>query len=318
MIMTGDMDVVDCIISVVICTYNRSDLLGICLDSLVRQSAPTEKFEIIVVDNNSTDNTQELVSDFADKFGNVRCVTEKKQGLSSARNRGWREAVGQYVAYADDDCKMPDTWIVTALDIIDRVHPALFGGPFYPFYNYTKPAWYKDKYGSHDLGNKERILEDGKFIFGGNIFFKKHILASLGGFLEDLGMKGDEIAYGEEVELQRKFYTFFPEETAFYAPRLYVYHLVRREKTKWRWIIKYRFVTRRYAYRVLPPEEKKRITGFFFLQRVAGLLVHTVFSLVFGLLRRDKEKYPFYQNYLYEYVLLNVDRLGWMYERYTT
>ncbi|MFH1754161.1 MAG: glycosyltransferase family A protein, partial [Candidatus Latescibacterota bacterium] len=97
-------------LSVIVCTYNRSPLLVSCLDSLVNQTLPVTNFEIVLVNNNSTDDTQAIAERYAGGHGNIRVINELKQGLSHARNRGWQEAKGKYVAYIDDDAKTLSDW----------------------------------------------------------------------------------------------------------------------------------------------------------------------------------------------------------------
>ena len=97
-------------LSVIICTYNRVELLGKCVNSLMTQTARKENYEIIVIDNNSTDNTADLIRKIKIINSNLRYVKEANQGLSYARNRGWKEAKGEYIAYIDDDCKADNNW----------------------------------------------------------------------------------------------------------------------------------------------------------------------------------------------------------------
>ena len=98
------------LISVVICTYNRAALLANLLENLSAQSIDPSTYEIIIVDNNSLDQTRNVVEAFATSHGNVSYGFEACQGLSWARNHGYRIARGEYVAYLDDD------WTVVTQD----------------------------------------------------------------------------------------------------------------------------------------------------------------------------------------------------------
>ena len=110
-------------LTVVVCTYNRSDLLAGCLESLCQQTIKKDKFEIILVDNNSTDNTSEIAKGFLDQ-SNFRYLLETSPGLSHARNRGLNEAKGEYVGYIDDDARAKYDWLETAINIIEsRAYP---------------------------------------------------------------------------------------------------------------------------------------------------------------------------------------------------
>ena len=99
------------LISVVVCTFNRADLLETSLEALDEQILESSEYEVIVVDNNSTDNTLNVVEELCNRLTSLRYCFEPNQGLSHARNRGWREAMGEYVAYIDDDCKVPGQWL---------------------------------------------------------------------------------------------------------------------------------------------------------------------------------------------------------------
>lgn len=107
----------ECKISVVICTYNRAGLLKAALRSVCKQTLDTAKYEVIVVNNNSQDNTRSVVEEFSKRFSNLQYYMEPRQGLSHARNRGWQGTQGKYVAYFDDDCKIPERWIAVAIEI---------------------------------------------------------------------------------------------------------------------------------------------------------------------------------------------------------
>jgi len=90
-------------ISVIVCTYNRAELLRELLPTLCEQTVAFTQYEVIVIDNGSTDHTKTVAAVFAARYPQVRYCYEPRQGLSHARNRGWQEAKGDYVAYIDDD-----------------------------------------------------------------------------------------------------------------------------------------------------------------------------------------------------------------------
>jgi glycosyltransferase involved in cell wall biosynthesis len=94
-------------VSVVVIVLNRAKKIGACLDSLVRQTYPKDRFEIVVVDNGSTDGTVEIVKSYP-----VRLIHEPVRGYSPARNSGVRAARGEMVAFTDSDCMAAPDWIV--------------------------------------------------------------------------------------------------------------------------------------------------------------------------------------------------------------
>lgn len=96
-------------ISIIIPAYNEEKYLGPCLQSLVWQKTK-RNFEVVVVDNNSTDNTKRIAASFKDRL-NIRVITEKQQGRGVARWRGFEEATGKFLFSSDADTVFPPDWI---------------------------------------------------------------------------------------------------------------------------------------------------------------------------------------------------------------
>ena len=92
-------------ITVAVCTYNRAGLLEECLESLVNQTADANTFEVIVVNNGSTDQTQQVAQQFTRQHSTFHVVIENKPGLSHARNLAFRNARSNWISYIDDDTK---------------------------------------------------------------------------------------------------------------------------------------------------------------------------------------------------------------------
>ncbi|MCI5207525.1 MAG: glycosyltransferase family 2 protein [Candidatus Electrothrix sp. ATG2] len=238
------------IFSVIVCTYNRSELLGNCLESLVGQDVDQGLYEVVIINNNSTDETVSVVDKFIEKFPNVRLVYEQKQGLSHARNRGWREAKGRYVAYIDDDATAHNNWIYEMHQFTVR-HPEIqaFGGPYFPFSFVEIPDWMPDGFGKNYKGEEERPVDIGReWISGSNMVFKKKILNNIGGFATDLGMTGKKVAYGEETVLFRKISSL--KHSVYYVPKMQVDHLVAEYKMNFKWILKSYYAHGRCGARV--------------------------------------------------------------------
>ena len=302
------------LISAVVCTFNRSDLLANLLEGLCRQAVEKSEYEIIVVDNKSRDNTRHVVRGFCKDYPNVRYCFEAQQGLSHARNRGWREARGEYVAYIDDDCKAPEQWLAVARAVILEKSPGVLGGPYYAFYNSPKPAWWRDRYQSREHVEKARALRENEYLSGGNIFFRREILEALGGFDTHLGMSGGSLAYGEETALLRCVRNRMPDELIYYDPALFVYHLVPARKMSLLWTARQRFADGRYSYLVFRNEDTGSDVGHRRLlkQAVKTLLV-LVSDLGRGLFYRDRCNYPYFENFLFEELGYHFRRLGGLY-----
>ena len=304
------------LISVVICTYNRADLLAEALQSLCEQTLDSSEYEVIVVDNNSTDNTRTATESFADAYQNVSYCFEPQPGNSIARNHGWQKAKGVYVAFIDDDCKVPPQWLAVAKEIINQVSPSVFGGPYFAFYNSPKAKWFKDSYGSYELNHKEGVLDKPEYLAAGNLFMRSEVLEKSGGFNPQFGLVGNKRGYGEETALLRHIEQTMPEEMFYYDPKLLLYHLVRPEKMTMWWNIGALFTKGRDGYRMLEGDNPTRIG---WLSLLFGLLKATLILLLtvpYGLLFRNRSQYPYFQNYLYEYALHPFFRFGWLYEQY--
>ena len=104
-------------ISVVIPAYNEEINIGNCLASLCAQNV-REEFEVIVVDNNSTDNTVQIAESFGDRL-HIRVLSEKKQGRGAARKCGWDAAIGDIVFSTDADATVPEHWISSFVTMLD-------------------------------------------------------------------------------------------------------------------------------------------------------------------------------------------------------
>lgn len=304
------------LISVVICTYNRANWLAAALQSVCEQALDSSEYEVIVVDNNSTDNTRAVTESFALRFPNVRYLFEPQQGNSHARNVGWQEAKAKYIAFIDDDCKVPEQWLMKAKEIIENLSPGVFGGPYFAFHNTPKPRWFKESYESYVPSHEACVLEKPSHLVAGNFFARRNVLEKSGGFDPTWGIVGEKRAYGEETELLVRIHRLMPQEMMYYDPKLFVYHLVRPEKTTWRWIIRDRFDRGRYHYRAfqLPPPEQIRPLQL--LLKIVIIVAVLALSPVVGALFRDRTKYPFIQNHLYESSCRYITSLGRAYEQY--
>ena len=164
-------------LSLIIATYNRSAALVEALRSVVRQDFPAAEWECIVVNNNSQDDTLARFETFATEHPaiNLRIVTETRQGLSHARNRGIDESRGEYIAIIDDDERINEQFISSYVALFDAYPDAASaGGPIIPEYPAGRPAWmssYTERPIANpiDLGRKIRPFPKGRIPGGGNM-----------------------------------------------------------------------------------------------------------------------------------------------------
>jgi glycosyltransferase involved in cell wall biosynthesis len=301
-------------LSIVVCTRNRADLLDSLLSTLAPQALPARRHEIWIVDNGSTDATPERAASWAGTHPHVQVVREERTGLAHARNRGFRESRGRFVAYVDDDARMPAGWVENALRVIDDHAPDLFGGPYRPFYLGPRPAWFEDRYQSKTLGDVPRELGAGEFFSGTCIAIRRDVLEQLGGFDPAFGMAGRELGYGEETALQVRARRDLGRPARFwYEPALEVEHLVPAHKMRLGWILRSQFAAGRDAWLVLGRPAARRSLPVR-AARIAALgVVHPpAFALrvLFAALFRDRQRFPDVRNHLYEHDLRHVRALG--------
>ncbi|MFA5367030.1 MAG: glycosyltransferase [Dehalococcoidia bacterium] len=230
-------------ISAVICTYRHPDMLRAAVKSLLNQTLPAEEYEIIVVDNNSQDETANVVNELAETVSHpVRYIFEGQQGLSYARNAGIEAARGDIIAFLDDDAEADPGWLAALLDVYDSVPEAwAVGGKVLPKLEVELPRWLEDKDAMFaslsilELGEEIRPLKQNEIILGANCSFRKNVFIETGLFSSALGRKGTLLLGFEEIEIQQHIHDY--GKLVFYTPQAVVYHYIPQER-----------LTKRYLY----------------------------------------------------------------------
>lgn len=241
-------------ISLVVTTYNRADLLAKTLGSIRRVHVPpTGSVEVIVVDNNSVDNTADVVDEASADFPfALRYVRERSQGLSYARNRGLAEAVGRYIVFMDDDELIEPHYLGRLESAFDKTGADCLGGPIYYYNADLIPPWLytlSEDTGQFFYGDSVRVLtpRDSKKLHGGNMAFRRTELAAVGGYRVELGRRGGELLSGEDYELQDRLWAC--GKKIVYHPGLIQYHYLRPERLSKRYWRKLYFSYGRTLYR---------------------------------------------------------------------
>ena len=223
-------------LSLIIATYNRADQLPTVLNSIVKQSAATNLWECIVVNNNSTDHTQEAFSNFIARHPDIpiRMVTELQQGLSFARNRGIEQSSGEYIAIIDDDEHVNTDFIEAYISFFDT-HPdvASAGGKIIPEYPYGRPSWMSrftevPIANPIDLGEKIVPFPKGRIPGGGNMALRRSAIDNNGSFNTTLGRTGKSLIGGEESDLFERLAR--AGERCYYIPNAVMWHIIPPEK----------------------------------------------------------------------------------------
>ncbi|MEM6885071.1 MAG: glycosyltransferase, partial [Verrucomicrobiota bacterium] len=173
-------------VSIVVCTYNGGDTLRACLESLQRQSYPD--YEIIVVDDGSTDQTQQILQEFSD----IRIITQENCGLSAARNRGIFASRGEVVAFTDSDCMPDEDWLYYLIQTLELEGTEAVGGP-----NISPAAtqWVQAAVAAAP-GSPSHVLFDDRraeHVPGCNMAFRKWALEQIGGFNPLYRKAGDDV-----------------------------------------------------------------------------------------------------------------------------
>lgn len=222
-------------LSVILCTYNRERYLYNVLESIA--AGGYTDYEIVLVNNNSTDGTELECQRFVKDHPEVKmryCV-ETQQGLSYARNRGIREAQGEVLVYVDDDALVNKEYLQTYADFFNRNKEAVAaGGPITPRYDgCEEPSWMSHYTrqlvtGELNLGTREREFPQGAFPGGGNAAYRKSVFDEVGLFNVELGRKGNSLIGAEEKDL-------FDKMTSrgmkfYYLPTAILYHLIPPKK----------------------------------------------------------------------------------------
>lgn len=222
--------------SVIICTYNREKYLYNVLQSIAEQDFSMKDYEILLINNNSTDNTEIVCRNFNSDFPTVdfRYFLEENQGLSYARNRGIEESQGEILVFVDDDATVFDNYLVAIDQFFENTPNAIAcGGPIIPVYETGKPQWlshFTEQLigGALNGGDKIKPFKNGKYPGGGNSAFRKEVFKKYGIFNVDLGRKGTNLIGAEEKDLYDRLKR--GGEMFYYVPQMGIYHYIPEKK----------------------------------------------------------------------------------------
>ena len=178
-------------ISVIICTFNRCESLKDTLDSLLNQEYDNGfEYEVIVVDNNSTDQTKKVIESYKPVFnGRLHYLFEPKQGKPYALNKAIKNAQGEIIAFTDDDCLVYKEWLLQIKKSFNGGNPGIgmAGGIITPLWlTQNKPQWIRDSFmgplGILNYGDKKAFIDEKKLLFGNNFAVKKNLFKSFSDF----------------------------------------------------------------------------------------------------------------------------------------
>ena len=228
--------------SVIISTYNRAHLLRPALESVLKQDFDRQRYEIIVVDNNSTDSTRSVVEELTTAHPHIRMayLFEKEQGLSPARNAGARAAKGEILAFMDDDSEAAPGWLSALMEVY-RMDEAIVsvGGRILPEWIGGKPEWLPpiaETINRLDMGEEPIEFVLPLHPFGGNLSVKRTVMQRLGGFSTALGRKKAGYLSNEEKDFYFRLHKHRLGKVL-YAPAAVVMHKAFRSKITRRYLM---------------------------------------------------------------------------------
>ena len=234
-------------VTVIVCTYNRCQSLAKALQSVALSTLPESvEWEVLVVNNNSRDQTAEVVADFRRRYpGRFRYLYEPQAGKSFALNTAIREARGSVLAFIDDDVTVEPTWLQNLTVALYNSKWVGCGGCILPQWTCSPPAWLplKDRYALAPLAVFDPGLEPGPLTeppFGANMAFQREAFEKYGGFRTDLGPRpGSEIRHSEDSEFGHRLLA--AGEQLRYEPSAIVYHSVPQERPQKRYFLSWWF-----------------------------------------------------------------------------
>jgi glycosyltransferase involved in cell wall biosynthesis len=229
-------------VTVAICTYNRADTLRQTLTGIVRQNYPPDRFEVLVIDNRSTDATPAVVAEFTGGPIALRHIVEPQQGLDHARNRAIAEAQGEILLFGDDDILVPTDWIARmaapfAADVEHRL--GAVGGEVIPVFPDGLPPWVADWHAPLAFRRDAGPLPPEHAPMGANVAFPRAVFAALGGFHTALDRTGARYFSGGDSEMIRRVRA--AGLSVWFVPEAAVQHQMPASRTTLRYAARHAF-----------------------------------------------------------------------------
>lgn len=225
-------------ITVILCTYNRAHSLSKALESAANLTVPNYiAWEVLVVDNNSDDQTPKVVEQFSNRYPTrFRYLFEPRSGKSHALNSGIQAARGNILAFMDDDVLVERSWLNNLTTVLHAGECAGVGGRILPEKDFSPPSWlvFDGPNGRYalaplalfDLGDQPGQLSEPPF--GTNMAFRKEVFEKYGGFRTDLGPRPGSEIRNEDTEFGHRLLA--AGEKLRYEPSAVVYHPVAKNR----------------------------------------------------------------------------------------
>ncbi len=274
-------------ITIAIPTYNRAALLRQTLAGIGDQQFPRDYFEVLVIDNNSTDETRTVVGEFARERPAPRYIREYRQGLDHARNRAIREARGEIIVFADDDILVKPDWLVQLsvpllADSSSRRIGAV-GGEVIPIFPEGIPEWVSGWYAPLEFRRDAGAIESPHNPMGANLAIPRWIFSEMGGFNTNLDRVADRCFCGGDREMLRRVRDAGYE--VWFAPDAAVQHQFPASRMTFHYACRHAFdsARSRVIYRTAEADAKGYLAGRFVanITKAAGFGILAVLNVVF-------------------------------------
>jgi glycosyltransferase involved in cell wall biosynthesis len=280
-------------VTVIICTYNRADLLRQTLAGVGQQDYPAGELEVLVIDNNSRDDTRTAVAEFADAPHAPRHVLETAQGLDHARNRGLAEATGDILLFADDDILVQPDWVRQiaapyAANADRRI--GCVGGEVVPVFPDGLPYWIREWHAPLAFRTDAGPLPPSDSPMGANFAFPRWVFDQVGPFAPGLDRKGATLFGGGDGEMVRRVRHAGYE--VWFAPAAKVLHQMPASRTTFRYAARHAFdsARSRVADRATLPRSSGYLLSRFFVNLLKAFGFTVLALLNFVVLRPDAAK----------------------------
>ena len=278
--------------TILLCTYNRAKLLKALMESLIKQLEQISQndTEILVINNNSTDETEKIILGFINRSSNIKYHIETRQGLAKARNKGIELASGKIIVFIDDDILIHEEWLKEIRNSIDNYPYKAFGGKIIPLWEKEKPQYInlhgifklnQKIFPSHDNGDEIKhypLTNEETNPIGANMWIFKELFLKYGNFREDLGRVGYGGIPCEDTEFCSRLLK--KKEPILYYPKAIVYHPVSSFRMSKEFIKSWHYRNGISTVR----KGDRRFPAFDFIRFLTRLIIFIPFYLLFFLL----------------------------------
>jgi GT2 family glycosyltransferase len=275
-------------VTVAVITYNRSRQLRQALAGMLRQDYPADRWELLVIDNNSTDDTRDVIASFVTTMPAPRRIVETRQGLDHGRNRAIEEAKGDLIVLVDDDILVEPDWLAQLIapfssESAHRI--GVVGGEVVPVFPDGLPAWLEGSHRPLGFRSDPGPLPSNQAPMGANFAFPKWVFVRFGAFDTRLDRQGARLFGGGDSEMIRRLRTVGLE--AWFVPGAKVLHQIPAERLTLGYSLRHAFDSARSRVvdqiRVLSDAQKTPF-GFMLSRAGANLLKAAGFLVLAALL----------------------------------